>query len=176
MFPPEYPFKPPAIRMITPSGNDRLQATLLTMPGRFQPGTRLCLSFSDFHPQSWNPSWMVSTILTGLLSFMTSEELSTGSMNMPVWERRRLAEASREWNTLHNPRFAEQFPDLMQENKEYLDKRATAAADRAAASPARTAAAKTENGTAQRRQRTLKYWAVGLFITACIIARIFGVE
>ena len=49
--------KPPTIRMTTPSG-------------RFQPDTRLCLTMSDFHPSSWNPSWSVSTILNGLLSFM----------------------------------------------------------------------------------------------------------
>lgn len=56
-FPSEYPFKPPAIRMTTPSG-------------RFQPDTRLCLTMSDFHPSLWNPSWSVATILNGLLSFM----------------------------------------------------------------------------------------------------------
>ncbi|CRK30985.1 hypothetical protein BN1723_003728 [Verticillium longisporum] len=66
MFPPTYPFAPPAIRMHTPSG-------------RFQPSTRLCLSISDFHPKSFNPAWEVSTILIGLLSFMTSEEMTTGS-------------------------------------------------------------------------------------------------
>lgn len=60
-FPPEYPFKPPTIRMTTPSG-------------RFQPDTRLCLTMSDFHPSSWNPSWSVSTILNGLLSFMVKKK------------------------------------------------------------------------------------------------------
>jgi len=35
-------------------------------------GCRLCLSISDFHPDTWNPAWSVSTILTGLLSFMVS--------------------------------------------------------------------------------------------------------
>lgn len=57
VFPADYPFKPPSIRMITPNG-------------RFQVNTRLCLSMSDFHPGTWNPSWSVSTILNGLLSFM----------------------------------------------------------------------------------------------------------
>ena len=33
---------------------------------------RLCLSISDYHPDTWNPAWSVSTILTGLLSFMVS--------------------------------------------------------------------------------------------------------
>ena len=57
VFPGEFPFKPPSIYMITPNG-------------RFKCNTRLCLSISDFHPDTWNPAWSVATILTGLLSFM----------------------------------------------------------------------------------------------------------
>ena len=37
VFPPEYPLKPPQVKMLTPSG-------------RFEVNTRLCLSMSDFHP------------------------------------------------------------------------------------------------------------------------------
>ncbi|PSN71843.1 UBC-like protein [Corynespora cassiicola Philippines] len=86
MFPPDYPFAPPAIRMHTPSG-------------RFQPSTRLCLSISDFHPKSFNPAWEVSTILTGLLSFMTSEEMTTGSVRASEQERKLFAQRSRWWNS-----------------------------------------------------------------------------
>ncbi|KAI9732597.1 MAG: Ubiquitin-conjugating enzyme E2 6 [Cirrosporium novae-zelandiae] len=85
-FPPSYPFAPPAIRMHTPSG-------------RFQPSTRLCLSISDFHPKSFNPAWEVSTILIGLLSFMTSEEMTTGSVHASEAERKILAARSRWWNS-----------------------------------------------------------------------------
>ena len=56
-FPPQYPFKPPSIQMFTTSG-------------RFKTHQRLCLSMSDFHPESWNPMWSVSNILLGLQSFM----------------------------------------------------------------------------------------------------------
>jgi ubiquitin-conjugating enzyme E2 J2 len=42
-----YPMKPPAFRVFTPSG-------------RFEPGVRLCMSMSDYHPESWNPSWCVN--------------------------------------------------------------------------------------------------------------------
>jgi ubiquitin-conjugating enzyme E2 J2 len=42
IFPKEYPYKPPSIQMITPNG-------------RFKCCTPLCLSMSDFHPESWNP-------------------------------------------------------------------------------------------------------------------------
>ncbi|KRZ83985.1 Adaptin ear-binding coat-associated protein 1, partial [Trichinella sp. T8] len=44
IFPSDYPFKPPSIYIITPNG-------------RFKPNTRLCLSISDFHPDTWNPTW-----------------------------------------------------------------------------------------------------------------------
>ncbi|KAL2149211.1 hypothetical protein VTH82DRAFT_8559 [Thermothelomyces myriococcoides] len=86
IFPPNYPFAPPAIRMHTPSG-------------RFQPSSRLCLSISDFHPRSFNPAWEVSTILVGLLSFMTSEEMTTGSVSASEAERKYLAARSRWWNS-----------------------------------------------------------------------------
>lgn len=85
-FPPDYPFAPPAIMMHTPSG-------------RFQTSTRLCLSISDFHPKSFNPAWEVSTILIGLLSFMTSEEMTTGSVSGSERERKFLARRSRWWNS-----------------------------------------------------------------------------
>lgn len=86
MFPPDYPFAPPAIRMHTPSG-------------RFQPSTRLCLSISDFHPKSFNPAWEVSTILIGLMSFMTSEEMTTGSVHATEAERRWAAARTRWCNS-----------------------------------------------------------------------------
>ncbi|MCJ1256533.1 Ubiquitin-conjugating enzyme E2 6 [Lignoscripta atroalba] len=86
MFPADYPFAPPAIRMHTPSG-------------RFQPSTRLCLSISDFHPKSFNPAWEVSTILIGLMSFMTSDEMTTGSVHATETERKWAAGRTRWWNS-----------------------------------------------------------------------------
>ncbi|GAA6066449.1 ubiquitin-conjugating enzyme E2 J2 [Tachysurus ichikawai] len=67
VFPREFPFKPPSIYMITPNG-------------RFKCNTRLCLSITDFHPDTWNPAWSVSTILTGLLSFMVEKGPTLGSI------------------------------------------------------------------------------------------------
>ncbi|KAI7887616.1 ubiquitin-conjugating enzyme/RWD-like protein [Mucor mucedo] len=97
-FPAEYPFKPPTIRMTTPSG-------------RFQPDTRLCLTMSDFHPSSWNPSWSVSTILNGLLSFMVGDEATTGSIKTGVNEKKMYAARSHMWN-IRNQKFREVFPEL----------------------------------------------------------------
>lgn len=86
VFPPDYPFAPPAIRMHTPNG-------------RFQTSTRLCLSISDFHPKSFNPAWSVSTILIGLMSFMNGEEMTAGSISGSVAERRYYSARSRWWNS-----------------------------------------------------------------------------
>lgn len=127
-FPPNYPFAPPAIRMHTPSG-------------RFQPSSRLCLSISDFHPKSFNPAWEVSTILIGLLSFMTSNEMTTGSVAGTASERKFYASQSRWWNSTGGgsrsnstkqrgnikagdggEKFRSEWPELDQENWEYMRK------------------------------------------------------
>lgn len=70
-----------------------------TPSGRFQPSTRLCLSISDFHPKSFNPAWEVSTILIGLMSFMTSDEMTTGSISATSEGRKWAAARSRWWNS-----------------------------------------------------------------------------
>ena len=98
-FPSQYPFRPPAIVMVTPSG-------------RFQSNTRLCLSMSDYHPESWNPSWSVASILTGLQSFFYENTATTGSVACSARERRALAAASAAFNE-KNPTFRKVFPDLI---------------------------------------------------------------
>jgi ubiquitin-conjugating enzyme E2 J2 len=85
-FPSEYPMKGPSIYMHTPNG-------------RFQVGVKLCLSMSDFHPESWNPMWKVSSIIQGIQSFMASTELTTGAIATPSEaEQRTLAAASMAYN------------------------------------------------------------------------------
>lgn len=138
-FPVDYPFAPPAIRMHTPSG-------------RFRCSERLCLSISDFHPKSFNPAWEVSTILLGVQSFMSSEEMTTGSVKASDAERRALAARTRWWNSTGGgstkrtlagqqapssnsrgfgaikagdggQKFKEEFPELDEENWKDMEKR-----------------------------------------------------
>ncbi|ETO36805.1 hypothetical protein RFI_00256 [Reticulomyxa filosa] len=86
VFPKDYPYKPPSIQMLTPNG-------------RFQTRTKLCLSNSDFHPESWSPFWSVSNILMGFISFMCEEGTAgVGSMNSTAEHKKCLALQSLEFN------------------------------------------------------------------------------
>eukprot|EP00927_Polykrikos_kofoidii_P072251 TRINITY_DN68391_c0_g1_i1.p1 TRINITY_DN68391_c0_g1~~TRINITY_DN68391_c0_g1_i1.p1 ORF type:complete len:592 (+),score=96.60 TRINITY_DN68391_c0_g1_i1:54-1778(+) len=98
-FPENYPLAPPSVTMLTPSG-------------RFQTGTRICLSVSDFHPESWKPCLGFATVLEGLRNFMSEDHPTVGSIDpLPTAdERRRLAGESSAWNMEH-PEFRAAFPD-----------------------------------------------------------------
>lgn len=95
--------------------------------GRFKTNTRLCLSISDYHPKTWNPAWSVSTILTGLLSFMVSDETTAGSITTSSSDKVRLAKESHAWNLYQDSRFLKHFPELAEENRKLIaDKQAEA--------------------------------------------------
>lgn len=101
-FTESYPYKPPAVYMLTPSG-------------RFKCDVKLCLSMSDFHPESWNPLWSVGSVLTGLLSFMLGTEDTVGSMSSTSEEKRAYARNSHAWNRQHK-HFKLLFPDFLRES------------------------------------------------------------
>ncbi|CBZ49834.1 ubiquitin-conjugating enzyme, related [Neospora caninum Liverpool] len=91
---------------------------MMTPNGRFVTNRRLCLSISDFHPESWNPSWRVETILTGLLSFMIDEDepVAQGTMGCLTSERRKFAQSSFFCNK-RDPAFRRLFPELLDDSK-----------------------------------------------------------
>lgn len=109
VFPEDFPFKPPAIYMITPNG-------------RFKTNRKLCLSISDFHPDSWNPAWSVSTILTGLLSFMLEKSPTLGSIDTTDFDKRQLAYRSLDFN-LNSNVFCELFPEIVEKIQAEIEKR-----------------------------------------------------
>jgi ubiquitin-conjugating enzyme E2 J2 len=112
-----------------------------TPSGRFEPGNKICLSFSDFHPESWNPLWGVSHILLGVQSFFYTDDGTTGALrNVPDSEKKRLASASLAVTARH-PAVKKLFPELV----ELAAARAGEAAEaEAAAAKAAAAAAKEE--------------------------------
>ena len=108
-FPANYPMGPPSVLMYTPSG-------------RFQVNKRICFSFSDFHPELWSPAWSVDSILSGLVSFMLDDELTTGGVRASEAERRKLAADSLDYN-LGDSTFCELFPQAAFEMREQLARR-----------------------------------------------------
>ena len=82
LLPPEYPFKPPNIVFLTPSG-------------RFETNTKVCLSFSSFHPELWQPAWGIRLILEALISFLpTPADGAIGALDWRKEERVKLAKES----------------------------------------------------------------------------------
>lgn len=85
ILPSEYPLKPPHIILLTPNG-------------RFQTNKKICLSVSAHHPETWQPSWSIRTVLIALISFMpTPGEGAIGSLDYKPEERRLLALKSKSW-------------------------------------------------------------------------------
>jgi len=133
VFPAQFPFKPPSIYMLTPNG-------------RFHVNSRLCLSISDFHPDTWNPAWSVSTILTGLLSFMLETSPTYGSIESTEFEKKRLARCSWDFN-LKTKMFCDLFPDIVTELKQKIaDEQAAQQASQNAAGGNSPAAERTAAG------------------------------
>merc|ERR1712100_899350 len=63
-----YPAKPPKLIVETENG-------------RFHTWSNgICLSISDYHPESWNPVWKVNQIVIGLTSFWQTTEDTYGGI------------------------------------------------------------------------------------------------
>ncbi|KAJ6455794.1 non-canonical ubiquitin conjugating enzyme 1 [Mycena sanguinolenta] len=87
LLPAEYPFRPPSIMMLTPSG-------------RFETDTKICISFTSYHEELWQPAWGVRTAIIGLQGFFPlsgKAAVGIGSIEHPTVERKRLAQLSRTW-------------------------------------------------------------------------------
>lgn len=98
VFPADYPHAAPSLLMLTPNG-------------RLEVNRRLCLSMTDFHPESWNPAWSIESILVGLISFMIdeAEPHGIGVVKQSAEARQRLATSSWAYNATQ-PEFMELFP------------------------------------------------------------------
>ncbi|KTF90305.1 hypothetical protein cypCar_00036967 [Cyprinus carpio] len=70
----------------------------------------------DFHPDTWNPAWSVSTILTALLSFMVENIPTLGSIETSDFTKRELSAQSLTYN-LKDRVFCELFPEVVEEIK-----------------------------------------------------------
>ncbi|KAF8497078.1 non-canonical ubiquitin conjugating enzyme 1 [Russula emetica] len=105
--PAEYPFRPPSIMLLTPNG-------------RFELNTKICISFTNYHEELWQPAWGVRTAIIGLQGFFPLKgqaAVGVGSLEVPTTERKRLAALSRDWVCPRcNRSNLESLPDPAQPN------------------------------------------------------------
>jgi len=91
LLPAEYPFRPPSLMVLTPNG-------------RFELNTKICISFTNYHEEMWQPAWGVRTAILGLQGFFPLKgqaAVGVGSIEHPSTERKRLAALSRDWVCPH---------------------------------------------------------------------------
>lgn len=85
ILPADYPFKPPSIMLLTPSG-------------RFEVGKKICLTITGYHPEFWQPAWGIRTAMVAIISFFpTKSEGAIGGLDWTDEERQKLALKSLEW-------------------------------------------------------------------------------
>lgn len=77
---------------------------------------------SDFHPESWNPMWSVSTIITGLISFMAETAPTLGSIETSSYQKKKFAKQSLDYN-VQDPTFSKLFPHLVTLHKQQQQRR-----------------------------------------------------
>eukprot|EP01059_Diplonema_ambulator_P021903 TRINITY_DN3640_c1_g1_i1.p1 TRINITY_DN3640_c1_g1~~TRINITY_DN3640_c1_g1_i1.p1 ORF type:complete len:254 (+),score=74.84 TRINITY_DN3640_c1_g1_i1:59-820(+) len=96
LLPMNYPYGPPDVLLLTPNG-------------RFEVNLKICLSeVTSYHPENWQPSWGVHTVLHALRGFMkTPGNNAIGAIEYPEAERRRLAKESRTWTSADGTRMEE---------------------------------------------------------------------
>lgn len=88
LLPKNYPLTPPRVQMLTPNG-------------RFITNVDICLSASNYHPETWTPQWTILSLVNALRLHMLTFANEIGGM-MSTDERRRLyAKESRVWRVCY---------------------------------------------------------------------------
>ncbi|CAD8189873.1 unnamed protein product [Paramecium pentaurelia] len=104
--PVDYPIKPPNIFFLTPNG-------------RFEVKTKICLNITKFHPENWNPSWTIRTMIEGIIQHFHVKDFAVGSIQYTSNQIKSLAQASHKWECdLCGPIVKLISPKIKQEKKE----------------------------------------------------------
>lgn len=70
---------------------------MLTPSGRFVPGEDICLSASNYHPETWTPRWTVLSLVDALRLHMLTAANEIGGVVASDEKRRSYADKSRSW-------------------------------------------------------------------------------
>jgi len=115
ILPANYPSHPGNFYMLTPSG-------------RFNIDSKICLTNSDYHRESWTPMWNIQNMVIGFISIFTSDETSGIShIRESPEERRKKAFDSVQYNLNHHSDIFRKFDqfvnsdDTIRSNEEVLE-------------------------------------------------------
>lgn len=101
---PEYPFKPPDYKMLTPSG-------------RYMIEQKICVSNSTYHKNEWSSAWNINSILNGFLSIMLDDrEHGISHIHASDQEKKAYAKHSVEYNKKHHMEILKGFSRFVDEN------------------------------------------------------------
>jgi len=84
VLPKDYPMSPPSVQLWTPSG-------------RFVPHQDICLSASNYHPESWTPRWSIHGIVNALRLHMLTRPMEIGGIESTAEVTKNHARRSLEW-------------------------------------------------------------------------------
>ncbi|KAL3781358.1 hypothetical protein HJC23_013442 [Cyclotella cryptica] len=70
---------------------------MLTPSGRFVPGEDICLSASNYHPETWTPRWTVLSLVDALRLHMLTAANEIGGVMASDEKRKSHAQTSRSW-------------------------------------------------------------------------------
>ena len=98
--PTDYPFKPPDFYMMTPNG-------------RFGVNCKICTTFSSFHPESWTPSYTLTTLLVSFISFFVDSDPAAGAINTTLEQKKQFAKNSVAHNKRHSSSNNMKYSDML---------------------------------------------------------------
>jgi len=87
VLPKDYPLSPPSVQMWTPSG-------------RFVPFKDICLTASNYHPETWTPRWNIHGIVNALRLHMLTTPSEIGGIQSTADETIEFARLSLVWNVI----------------------------------------------------------------------------
>jgi ubiquitin-conjugating enzyme E2 J2 len=94
---PKYPAEPPDYYMLTPSG-------------RYNVGSKICLTNSSYHKGDWSSTWNILSILIAFYSiWLDDKESGISHIKDTPTNRKRMAMESIEYNNKNNKEIYEKF-------------------------------------------------------------------
>lgn len=130
---PKYPAEPPDYYMLTPSG-------------RYNVGSKICLTNSSYHKGDWSSTWNILSILIAFYSiWLDDKEHGISHIVDSPMNRKKMAKESIEYNKRNNGQIYAKFnrtylcddaPVKLMKKKEAVDDRTTVEPVEAVAAPA----------------------------------------